>query len=287
MNSFLRGARPLLALATLGVSLGLALGTAGFAASKGQSPWKEQANSKVRLVSATLDQSGKPVLYAGIQLRMSPGWKTYWRNPGDSGMPPIFDWSGSENLKSAEVAYPVPHRFSDAGGTAIGYKGEVIFPVKVTPERPGEPVVLKLNLDYGLCKDLCIPNTVKLDATLPADLGKGDARLIERAKAHVPKPAGADTLPRLETVTANLEGPVPGLHVEALFAERATGTDLFVASSDVLIPVPKAVGPLEDGKQRFVVAFATPEEAEAVKGKPLTFTLVSSEGASNTTRTER
>jgi len=282
----MRGARPLLTLAVIGVSLGMALGTPGLAASKGQSPWAEQTNSKVRLVSATLDHDGTPVLYAGVQLRMSPGWKTYWRNPGDSGMPPMFDWSGSENLKSAEVAYPVPHRFSDAGGTAIGYDRDVLFPVKITPERPGEPVVLRLNLDYGLCKDLCIPNAVKLHATLPADLGKGDARLIKQAKAHVPKPAGVDTLPRLETVTATLDGPVPGFHVEALFAEGATGTDLFVASSDVLIPVPKAVGPLEDGKQRFVIAFATPEEAEAVKGKPLTFTLVSSEGASNTTRTE-
>ena len=286
MNKFLARAGMLLALSALGAFLDTSLGTPGFAASKGQSPWRDQANSKVRLVSGTLDAGGSPVLYAGVQLRMAPGWKTYWRNPGDSGIPPIFDWSGSKNVKSAEVLYPMPHRFADAAGTAIGYNDEVVFPVKITPERAGEPVTLSLTFEYGLCKDLCIPNAVELRAVLPVDLGKGDAMLLEQAKTLVPKPAGPETLPRLEAVTATLGGPAPGLEVEAVFADGATGTDLFVANPELLIPVPKALGPLQDGKQRFAVAFATTEEAAAIKGKPLTFTLVSNEGASDTIRTE-
>jgi len=287
MNDFMHRAALLIAMSAFGAFLAAALGTPGFAASKGQSPWSSQANSKVRLVSGTLDSDGAPALYAGVQLRMGPGWKTYWRNPGDSGVPPIFDWAGSKNVKRAEVFYPMPHRFADAGGTAIGYDDEVVFPVKITPERAGEPVTLSLTFEYGLCKDLCIPNAVELRAVLPADLGKGDARLLEQANARVPKPSGSQTLPRLETVAATLDGPAPGLQVDALFADGATGTDLFVASSEVLIPVPKALGPLQDGRQRFVIAFATPEEAAAVRGKPLTFTLVSNEGASDTVRTEK
>lgn len=283
---FVRRAARLLVLSALGAFLGSVLGTPGLAASKGQSPWADQVNSKVRIVSGTLDRNGAPHIYAGVQLRMDPGWKTYWRNPGDSGVPPIFDWSGSKNVRSVEVFYPMPHRFSDADGTAIGYDDEVVFPVKITPERADEPVILALNLEYGLCKDLCIPNAVELRAQIPADLGKGDAWLIDQAYARVPKPAGPDTLPRLEKVTATLDGPVPGFEIEAMFPDGATGTDLFVTSADVLIPVPKALGPLQDGKQRFAIAFATPEEAAAVKGKALTFTLVSNEGASDTTRTE-
>ena len=281
----LRRAAPLLVLTALGAGLGIAFGMPVLAASKGQSPWVGQINSKVRLVSGTLDRDGAPELYAGVHLRLDPGWKTYWRNPGDSGVPPTFDWSGSKNVKSVEVLYPMPHRFADANGTAIGYDDEVVFPVKITLERPGEPVALSLTFEYGLCMDLCIPNAVELRAEIPADLGKGDARLIDQAYARVPKSAGPDTLPRLETVTATLDGPVPGIEIEALFPKGATGTDLFVASSDVLIPVPKALGPLKHGKQRFAVAFTTPKEADAVKGKPLTFTLVSDEGASDTTRT--
>lgn len=256
------------------------------AASPGQSEWSSQINSKVRLVSGTVQEQGKPALYAGVQLRMTDGWKTYWRNPGDSGVPPTFDWSGSKNVKSIDVFYPVPHRFSDASGTAIGYGDEVVFPVKVTPEQPDKPIELSLTFDYGICKDLCIPNSVALEAVLPADLGKGDARLIERARARAPKPASAQTLPRLGTVTAKLEGAAPGLEVEALFAPGATNTDLFITSSEVLIPVPKVLGPLKDGRQHFSIVFPTPEDAAAIKGKPLIFTLVSDQGASETTRTE-
>ena len=68
--------------------------------------------------------------------------------PGDSGVPPSFDWTGSKNLKQAEVLYPAPHRFADANGTAIGYDDEVVFPVKLTPEREGEPIELKLAFAY-------------------------------------------------------------------------------------------------------------------------------------------
>ncbi|GFO82940.1 MAG: hypothetical protein A49_25670 [Methyloceanibacter sp.] len=180
------------------------------AAQPGQSPWVDQTNSKVRLVSGTLSEDSNSALYAGVQLRMDPGWKTYWRNPGDSGVPPSFDWSGSKNLKHAEVLFPIPHRFADANGTAIGYDDEVVFPVRITPKDAGTPVQLSLTLDYGLCKELCIPNSVELNAKLPANLGKGDAALIRQAKARIPQPAGDGALPRIGTVTAKLDGPRHG-----------------------------------------------------------------------------
>jgi len=74
-------------------------GMAGSAFAAGSaSPWITSTDSKVRLVSGTVDIDGAPVLVAGVQLRMEPGWKTYWRNPGDSGVPPSFDFAGSKNL---------------------------------------------------------------------------------------------------------------------------------------------------------------------------------------------
>ena len=282
---FARRTASLSAGLVFGALLGIASGSAGLAASLGQSPWMDQTNSKVRLVSGTVTGDEGSALYAGVQLRMEPGWKTYWRNPGDSGVPPRFDWSGSKNLKSAEVLYPAPHRFADAGGTAIGYDNDVVFPVKITPERSGEPIELSLTFDYGLCKDLCIPNEVTLGVALPPDLGKGDALLLETALARVPKPAQAHALPRIARIAAELDGPAPGLKIEALFPPGASGTDLFIESPDVIVPVPKALGPLEDGKQHFTVAFFSPSEVAAIKGKPLTFTLVSNEGSTETTWT--
>src|SRR5215470_19177528 len=167
-------AAPLLRLA-LGAMLPVGLLGAAPAALSDQSPWVSSTDSKVRLVSGAVELDGKPCLLGGVQLRMNGGWKTYWRNPGDSGVPPSFDFKGSKNLKQALLLYPAPHRIADANGTAIGYDDEVIFPVKITPERDGEPVDLKLAFEYGLCKDLCIPNEVSLALAVSPDQGRGDA----------------------------------------------------------------------------------------------------------------
>ena len=207
---------------TLAVSaiLGMTAAGAALGAVASASPWIASTSSKVRLVSGTVDLEGKPTLLAGVQLRMNPGWKTYWKNPGDSGVPPSFDWAGSKNLKHAELLYPAPHRFADANGMAIGYDDEVVFPVKLTPEREGEPIELKLAFAYGLCKDLCIPNDVNLDLALAADAGKGDALLLENFLARVPKPAKSGALPEVNGVEAKLDGDAPELVVDARLSSR-------------------------------------------------------------------
>ena len=276
----------LLSLA-FGAMLTVGLLGAAPAALSDQSPWVSSTESKVRLVSGAVELDGKPRLLAGVQLRMDGGWKTYWRNPGDSGVPPSFDFTGSKNLKLAAVLYPAPHRFADAAGTAIGYDDEVVFPVRVTPEREGEPIELKLALSYGLCKTLCIPNDVNLGLQLPADAAShsGDAPLLEASLARVPKASTPNALPLIKAVIANLDGPQSELLVDALFALDATGTDLFIDAGEIFVPVPKPLGPQAFGKQRFAVTFASAQQAAAIKGKPLKMVLVSDEGSSETTWT--
>ena len=268
-------------LFALGTAIGLGSGAA-FAAGASASPWTVSTNSKARLVSGTVDDGGRPALLAGIQLRLDPGWKTYWRNPGDSGVPPRFDWAGSKNLKKAEVLYPAPHRFADAGGSAIGYDGEVLFPVRLTPEREGEPIELKLAFAYGLCKDLCIPNDVSMSLAVPAKVGKGDALLLDSFLARVPLPARPGLLPSVGGVEAKLDGANPGLVVDAVFPSGATGTDLLIDGGDVFVPLPAPLGAPDDGKQRFAVTFASPSEAAAIRGKTLRLTLVSDQGSTET-----
>jgi DsbC/DsbD-like thiol-disulfide interchange protein len=268
---------PLALAAIIGVGVGGAL-----AAGNSASPWVTSTDSRVRLVSGTVDVDGAPALVAGIQLRMDSGWKTYWRNPGDSGVPPSFDWTGSKNLKHAEVLYPAPHRFADAGGTAIGYEDQVVFPVKLTPERDGEPIDLKLAFAFGLCKDLCIPNDVSLGLTLGGDVGKGDALLLESFLARVPKPARDGALPSVSNVQVKFDADRPGLVIDAIFPPGATGTDLFIDGGDVFVPAPTPLGPIADGKQRFAVSFVSPAEAAALKGKTLALILVSDEGSTET-----
>ncbi len=271
------------ALPVLAAYFGICLSAAAFA--NEANPWVASTHSQARLIGGTIDIESTPTLLAGVQIRMDPGWKTYWKYPGDSGVPPDFDWSGSQNLKSAEVLFPMPFRFKDGDGTAIGYAKEVVFPVKVTPERAGESVELKLTINYGLCMNLCIPNQVSLGLTLPAGVGREsvDSSLLADALAYVPKQATSETVPRVTGIDADLDGPEPSLKVEAQFNPDATETGLFIEAGDIFVPVPKPLGPLAEGRQSFVVPFGSAKEAAALKGKAMRLVLVSAQGASETT----
>lgn len=257
----------------------------GLPARTAEQPWVGATNSKLRMFGGMAKTADGEQPMAGIQLRMDDGWKTYWRNPGDSGVPPQFNWSGSTNLKEARVLYPAPHRFADANSTAIGYSGEVIFPVKLIAERPGEPIELKLAFEFGLCKSLCIPNDAKLSLKLEpgATLNEADAKLLNAALDLVPQPVAAGALPAIGKVEAKLDADKPSIVIEALFPPGATGTDLFVDIADgTYVPVPKALGPLAGGKQNFAVNFASKDEAKDIKGKTLVITLVSDRGSRET-----
>src|SRR6266568_4360744 len=86
------------------------------------SPWDEGLQSAARLVAARASGTGAGLVYrSGVEIKLNPGWKTYWRYPGDSGVPPAFDFSKSENVKSVKVLYPTPHLFSDETGQSLGY----------------------------------------------------------------------------------------------------------------------------------------------------------------------
>jgi DsbC/DsbD-like thiol-disulfide interchange protein len=153
------------------------------AQSPSASPWVQGLHSRVRLIAGGTDGDRH---LAGIEIALDPGFKTYWRTPGDSGLPPSFDWSGSENVAAVDLRWPAPKRQEDAGGVAYVYGGTVVLPVMVTPKEPGKPVTLKLAIDYGVCKDICIPARAELSELLFAH---GPHRAaIEEALASVPRP---------------------------------------------------------------------------------------------------
>ena len=115
--------------------------------------------------------------FAGVEIALTPGWKTYWRAPGDAGIPPRFDWSGSTNLGAVRIHWPVPEVFDQSGMTSIGYSDRVILPVEVTPKDPQAPVALRLALDMGVCHDICVPVHAAARAELDADDFRSDARI--------------------------------------------------------------------------------------------------------------
>ena len=115
---------------------------------------------------------------AGLQIDLAPGWKTYWRQPGDVGIPPQFNWAGSENLESVQVLWPAPKVTWDYGSRSVGYDTQVVFPMVVTP-KSDKAVQMQAQILLGVCDDICIPVEVNIRATLPAK-GKKD-RAISKA----------------------------------------------------------------------------------------------------------
>jgi DsbC/DsbD-like thiol-disulfide interchange protein len=100
---------------------------------------------------------------------LEPGWHTYWRNPGESGVPPVFDFSGSDNVASVEVLYPAPNRYDDGASVSLVYHDEVVFPLLVTPEAADRPVMLRLKAQFGVCSEVCIPTEASAEVELPVE----------------------------------------------------------------------------------------------------------------------
>src|SRR5436305_6402457 len=142
MAKRLRPRRPVAAVLLLGLGL-LGLASAACAADE-VSPWDGDARSAARLIAGGRAAGQGAPLRAGIEIRLGRGWHTYWRYPGDSGVPPLFDFGQSQNVKSVDVVWPGPQRLAEAGGIAIGYINNVILPLRVVPADPGNPVVLRL-----------------------------------------------------------------------------------------------------------------------------------------------
>lgn len=241
------------------------------AASAGESPWVRTQGADVRLISGAV-VDGR--LEAGVEIRLDPGWKTYWRYPGDSGIPPRFDWNGSRNVRSASVAFPAPRRFSDgASGHSIGYKsGSVIFPLSVELEAPGKAALLDLSLDFAVCEALCVPAHAQLSLDVPAGAGKPNPALAA-ARAAVPAsaPFGA-AAPSIASFKVESASPTV---VEVIANTTAPNADLFVEGPDEAwaLPLPERK-PLGDGKTRFTFELDGMPTGISWKGATLRLTLV-------------
>jgi len=250
------------------------------------SPWDGDARSAVRLVA------GSPVgreglMRAGVEIRLAAGWKTYWRYPGDSGVPPTFDFSKSENIKSIAMMWPAPHRSTDESGASIGYKGGVMFPLHVVPENPSRPAKLRLSVNYAVCEKLCIPAKAEATLELTREPSPHDVQLAA-AEAQTPKPVGlGEATPFGITAVRREPGsPYPRVVVEAA-APAAASLDLFAEgpTGDWALPLPEPVPGAPPGRRWFAFDLdGLPPGAHAI-GARLRLTLVSGESAVEVTTT--
>jgi suppressor for copper-sensitivity B len=185
--------------------------------------------TEVRLVSAAAAVGDATELRLGLDFELQPGWKIYWRSPGAAGFPPHLEWAGSENLARAELFWPAPERFSVLGLDTLGYRDRVVLPIQAALTRPGEPLSLKVKVDYLTCREICIPYTAELALHLPAGPAAPTAftHLIDRFENDVPRDGRAAglSIARMAIVGS---AEKPALEVEALAREPFQHPDLFV-----------------------------------------------------------
>ena len=242
-----------------------------------ESPWNEDVRSAVRLIAGS-SKVDDAVLRAGIEVKLRPGWKTYWRYPGDSGVPPHFDFSGSENLKKADVFYPAPHLFTDETGQSLGYKDTVIFPVVVLPQQSGKPVRLRVKVDYAVCEKLCVPVEGRAELVLESGDSKHDPTLTA-AEGRVPKHVTAGQL-GLTAKRAN-DGAKPTVTVD-LGAPAGKPVELFVEgpTPQWALPIPKPAKTAPPGRAQFSFELdGLPPGVDPKRPTDLIFTVVTGDRA--------
>ena len=251
------------------------------------SPWVADHATRVRLVAGPASVDGSPArLVAGIEIELDAAWKTYWRNPGSSGVPPRIEWTGSENLTAATVLYPAPERFPDRDGDTIGYKQRVLLPVELKAADPKAPVRLKLSLEYGVCKDVCIPVQPTLELTLPpgaAAATAAPAPLLQDSLDAVPRAPGVRaTDPAVRAVRIDTRSDKPSIEIEAAFPGGGKA-DVFLEAPDGLwIPLAKPAGDQSGPNRTFHVDLTDGADIADLKGRMIRLTLVSSRGATDT-----
>ncbi|WP_287786429.1 protein-disulfide reductase DsbD [Acidiphilium sp.] len=204
-----------------------ALGLSGLMTHAAAGIWDRQAHGAARLIAATEATGSGTKVDIGLQLRLTPGWHTYWRMPGDAGIAPTIDWQGSDNLAQATIAWPAPQRLPTLGGLeTIGYMDGVTLPVTITLARPGEPLHLRAEIDYASCKDICIPYHASLELLLPAGvaLPGAEAPQIAAAQALVP---GSPEVTGLQIAGAVMDGQTLAVRVTSV-GPKLHAPDMFV-----------------------------------------------------------
>ena len=249
------------------------------------SAWDAEPHAAARLIAgAALKAADATWLRAGVEIRLDDGWKTYWRYPGDSGVPPTLDFAGSENVKSVSVLWPAPTRFPDgAGGQSIGYHGDVVLPLRILANDATKPAGLHVKLDYAVCGTLCVPVESELDVTLTGKRGTEEATLVA-AEARVPHHA-----------TLGAGGASGGLAIRSAHRDEAGGhkrvvvevaapagapVDLFAEgpSPTWALPLPEPNGG-GTGTRRFTFDLDGLPPGAHADGATLTLTATSPEGA--------
>jgi len=233
-------------------------------------PWVEMQGGRVRLVTAgATDTNGQ--LHGALEIELRPGWKTYWRDPGDAGVPPTIDVSASTNIKSAELAFPAPERHHDGDFSWAGYAQSVRLPVAFEIADPSLPATISAAVFLGVCETICVPVSARFTIDPQSDPDNpDDTSIVSDAAAALPAPATEGF--GLRTVETDKET----LTAEAVLPAGAKISDVFIAADQgYYFQAPKISE--NDGRTLITMPVTKPHTRPSSGG--LHYTLVTDQGA--------
>lgn len=238
------------------------------------SPWQVDRYSQLRLLAGS--RSG-PVMLGGIAIHLAPGWHTYWRSPGDSGVPPRFDFSKSDNVEAVTILWPAPTRFADgAGGQSLGYVAKVVLPLRVVAKDASKPVILRAAISYAVCEKLCVPVEATAELAFTSIASTEDSALTA-ALDTVPKPATIGDANPLTIRDVKRDGNRVLVDVAGPDGEA----DLFVEgpTPEWALPLPKRLKEGPPGVKRFAFDLEGVPSGASTDGAALKLTLVGADKA--------
>jgi len=247
------------------------------------SDWDENEHVKVRIVSAVDGVGDRDSIPLGLHFQLKPGWKIYWRSPGDAGFPPDPIWDGSENLKDTKISWPAPTRFSILGLETLGYKNEVVLPFAAEVAQPSQPLRLNSNIRYLACEEICIPYQAKVALDVPAGPAQPGAfaHLIDSYAARVPGAGDRHGLSVVKTVLLQ-GGEDPQVQIEAHSQQPFDSPDVFIEGPDEVIFGKPQVKLSGDGMRAVLAVRGIGLKPAELNGANLVLTLVDKDRAMET-----
>jgi len=244
--------------------------------------YAEPAYSHINLIAASAGLGEGQPLLLGIRIEPRPGWKTYWRAAGESGLPPVFTFLATENTGIPEIRWPAPRRLLVQGQESYGYEGPVIFPFYVQPLNASLQVRLEVRVEYAVCMDICVPEQAEMKITLLPGPSRATTEkgALQAALSRIPAQEGAESFARIQDAFLELNGAQFNLHVAASSSHGFGRPDMFAdGPANLIFGRPQILY----GENNHQAAFSLPviqlDPGQSVPGQTVTLTLVDGEFA--------
>jgi DsbC/DsbD-like thiol-disulfide interchange protein len=248
--------------------LSLALAALPSAASAAATDWIEQDGARIRLVAAEPAPDAREIR-AALIVELKPGWKTYWRDPGDAGVPPQLTLTGGANVDAVRMDFPAPDRFEEGASRTVGYKQPVSFPLTFALRQPGQRSAVKATAFLGICEEICVPVQVEFSLDVPpAAASTADQALVQAAFDALPKPANASF------GLTSLAAQPKTLDIEISAPPSGQPPELFIAAAGFQFGAPKFTAALKD-KSRYSVPIQFAPKGARIDGADVHYTIKS------------